>query len=130
MIALDTDVLVRYLVRDDPAQTAVADAILENLTPRDPAFVGLVVLAELWWVLGAAYSIPPDARRDVLSGLLDSEELVVEDPDLVRAALRRVDQKADFPDALIAERATRQGCTATMTFDKGAARHAGMTLAG
>ncbi|WP_028045243.1 PIN domain-containing protein [Cellulomonas sp. URHE0023] len=129
MIALDTNVLVRYFVRDDAPQTAVADSIIENLTPRDPAFVGLLVLVELWWVLGVAYAIPTSDRRDVLTGLLDSEEIAVEDPDLVRSALRKVNHRTDFPDLLIAESAAQRGCTATVTFDKSAARYAGMRFA-
>ena len=128
MIGLDTFVLVRYVVRDDAGQAASADRLIDAFSAKEPGFLGTVVLAETWWVLGRAYAFPVDRRLAFVEALLESQELVVEDPDAVRAALQSANAGADFADALIAESAKAAGCTAVMTFDKAAARDAGMTL--
>ncbi|WP_277213803.1 PIN domain-containing protein [Isoptericola croceus] len=128
MIGLDTNVLVRYVVRDDGAQARQADGLIDALTPDAPGFVPLVVLVECWWVLDRAYSYPLDRRRAFVEALLATQELRVEQADTVRAALRRTDDGADLADALIAVGAAEAGCDTVMTFDRRAARVAGMTL--
>ncbi len=128
MIGLDTNVIVRYTVRDDPKQTALADAAIDALSSDDPGYVSHVVVAETWWVLRSAYRFPEDRRRQLFEILLDTKELRFEDPDTVRAALTSTRQGADLADALIAQSAVQAGCRSVVTFDKGAARRAGMTL--
>lgn len=128
MIGLDTNVLVRYIVRDDPAQTAKADAVVDRLDPDEQGFVSVLVVAELHWTLLRAYRFSRSDCAAVIAGLLASSELRVEDAALVRRALGRVGQGADLADALIGELAAAAGCTATVTFDQRAARQAGMTL--
>ncbi|WP_370617308.1 PIN domain-containing protein [Mumia sp. Pv 4-285] len=120
--------VIRYAVRDDERQTARADAVIDRLTSDDPGYLSLVVLAETWWVLDRAYSVPRARRLKFFEALLDSQELRTENPDLVRSALRRTRAGADFADALVVEAGIDVGCTRVMTFDKRAARHAGMTL--
>lgn len=128
MIGLDTNVLVRYVVRDDPAQTARADALLESLDGNDPGFVSLVVLVELYWTLGRAYRYRREQCVAVVAGLTSVPELRVERADVVRSALHQAGQGADFADAIITQTAVAAGCASTVTFDRGAARSAGMTL--
>ena len=128
MIALDTNVLLRYLVRDDEAQAALADDVMSGLTASEPALITHMVLCEMWWALGAAYGSPREERAAIVEELLTVQGLVVEGADQVRAALDHVAQGADFADALIACHAAHVGCTATLTFDRRAARAAGMTL--
>lgn len=127
MIGLDTNVLVRYAVRDDARQTAVADWLVEALAEM-PGFLSHVVLAETWWVLRRAYGFPAERCRAFLATLLDVREIQVQDSDLVRVALDRASEGADFADALVAVQAEASGATATVTFDRRAAKHAGMTL--
>lgn len=128
MIGIDTNVLVRYVVRDDAAQTALADDLIDGFTTDEPGLVPLVVVVECWWVLGRAYDVPVDRRREFVEALLAAQELRVERSDTVRAAIRRTVEGADFTDALIARAAAEAGCSAVMTFDRKAARSAGMQL--
>lgn len=130
MIGLDTNVLVRYVTQDDPDQSPRANALVESLTEREPAFVPTLVLVELHWVLRRAYRLGREEADRVVATLAQTRELVVEDPDVVRLALRRASEGAELPDALIAETAVRAGCDAVLTFDARAARRAGMTLVG
>jgi predicted nucleic-acid-binding protein len=128
VIGLDTNVLVRYVVRDDPTQTARADAVLDRLGGEELGFVSLLVLAELHWTLLRAYGYAPADATAVIALLLATAELVVQGADLVRRALDDAVEGADFADAVIAELGAAAACTTTMTFDRGAARLPGMTL--
>ena len=120
MIGLDTNVVVRYLVQDDPEQSATASAVIDALTEREPGFLSLVTVVELHWVLRRAYSLPAPHCRDLLERLLDARELRVERPSIIRAALTNSRQGADFADAVIAELGRAAGCHHTVTFDHGA----------
>lgn len=124
MIGVDTNVLVRYLIQDDPAQTAVAKRFLETeLDEKRPGFVSLVVLAETVWVLRRLYAVPPAILVETVRELLDIGQLHVEQRAAVLRALNRIGQKnADWVDALIAEIAVEAGCTRIVTFDRGAAK--------
>lgn len=129
MIGLDTNVLVRYVLQDDPRQSPRANRLFESLSAEAPGFVPVVVVVELAWVLGAGYKIPRAQLAAVLETLLRSKELVVDRADLVTQALGRLAAGgADFADAVIERMAADAGCTTTMTFDQGAAKAAGMTL--
>lgn len=130
MIGVDTNVLVRYLVHDDPDQTPQARALFHALTPEEPGYLSVTVLVETWWVLGRAYSVSAAGRVALLESLLGIPELVVEARDGIQSALTRAKSGADFADAVIAVSAERAGCDRTVTFDKNAARDAGMTLLG
>lgn len=129
MIGLDTNVLVRYVMQDDPRQSLRATRLVESLSPERPGFVPLVVLVELVWVLSGSYGLLRSQVATVLETLLRSHELVLDRADLVTQALRRyASGGADFADALIERIAADAGCTTTMTFDTGAAKAAAMTL--
>ena len=129
MIGLDTNVLVRYFVKDDPEQTRRAVGLIHALTPTEPGFVGLAVLVELIWVITRRYRMKRDAISQTLAILLTSREIVVEQSDTVRAALQfHRSGNAGFADCLIAASAKAAGCSQTVTFDRIAARDAGMEL--
>jgi predicted nucleic-acid-binding protein len=128
VIGIDTNVLVRYLVRDEPEQTALADQLVDALEAEDPAFVSVVVLVETWWVLRRSYRFSRQECLDVLTGLAGSRQLVLESAEVVRQALTGTAAGADFADALIAALGRRAGCAETVTFDQGSARRAGMRL--
>lgn len=124
MIGLDTNVLVRYIVQDDPAQAARAGALIErSCTTEEPGRIDAVVLCELVWVLEGAYGYGRDIIARVLRQLLSTAELTVDSPHLAWPALRAYERDgADFADYLIGARNRESGCTTTYTFDKRAAK--------
>ncbi|HEY8088559.1 MAG TPA: type II toxin-antitoxin system VapC family toxin [Polyangiaceae bacterium] len=129
MPAFDTNVLVRVLVGDDPAQTRKAErAFVEHAKGPEGVFVSLVVLAEVAWVLAAAYAWDRATIHERLSRLVRTRGVVLEDLDLVEAALESYRAgKADLPDYLIIGKA--QSVRADLlTFDKRLARENGVTL--
>jgi len=131
MIGLDANVLVRYIMQDDPVQAKTANKLVESLTPKEPGFVTLVTVVELFWVLTASYDLSRVQVVTVFDALMRTKQLLVEQADQVLRALRVYGAgSADFPDCLIERTARAAGCHKVMTFDVGAARHAGMTLIG
>lgn len=129
MIGLDTNVLVRYIMQDDPKQSPKATALIESLTPDSPGFITLVSVVELYWVLTSCYDLSGHQVKQALEVLLRTKQIIVDRADQVLRALRVFDHgKADFADCLIERIAVSAGCEQTMTFDVGAVKHAGMTL--
>jgi predicted nucleic-acid-binding protein len=129
MIGLDTNVLVRYIMQDDPKQSPKASRLIEGLTAAAPGFVPLVSVVELVWVLSSAYSLSRQQVSAALDLLLRSKEIVLDRADQVLQAQRRFSSGgADFADCLIERVAHDAGCTTTMTFDVAAVKSAGMTL--
>ena len=132
MIGLDTNVLVRYVMQDDPRQSPRATRLIESLSADEPGFVPVVALVELVWVLSGSYALDRAQIATVLDTLLRSKELVVDRADFVTQALQRFGAGgaggADFADALIERIAAAAGCSATMSFDAGAVKAAAMTL--
>jgi predicted nucleic-acid-binding protein len=123
VIGLDTNILLRFLVLDDPAQSGRAVRIMGTLSEDEPGFVSVVVLAETIWVLDRVYRQDRAAIADVVQELLSSDGLALEHPAAVAMALSATrDQSADFVDALIGAVAAEAGCERTLTFDRRAAR--------
>ena len=129
MIGLDTNVLVRYVMQDDPKQSQKASRLIESLTSEAPGFVPLVALIELVWVLTSCYDLTREQVAEALDGLLRAKEIVLERAEQVSQALRTFGaSSADFADCLIERTAAAAGCGKTMTFDTCASKFAGMTL--
>jgi len=128
MIGLDTNVVVRYIMQDDPKQSPRATRLVEALTPEAPGFVPLVAVVELVWVLSSAYGLDRQQVSDALELLLRSKEIILDRADQVLQAQRRFKSGGDFADCLIERIAAEAGCASTMTFDAGAMKSAGMTL--
>lgn len=131
MIGLDTNILVRYIVRDEPRQTAAATRLIESrCTEESPGFVSQLVLAELFWVLARGYGYSKPMLLQVISKLLAAAELEIEDVTEAWVALRMYEsESADFADYLIGRRSQLAGCETTYTFDRQAAKSALYTLA-
>lgn len=129
MIGIDTNVLVRYIAQDDPAQSRRATILIEReCSESNPGFVGLVVLAEIVWVAASCYSASHDEQCQIVRRILQTRQLVVQHAETVWKALRLFEQgKADFADCLVERTADGAGCDRTVTFDK-AAGTIGMTL--
>jgi predicted nucleic-acid-binding protein len=129
MIGWDTNVLVRYIMQDDLKQSPLATRLIESRSVESRGFVPLVSVVELFWVMSSAYELDRGQLIAALEGLLRTKELVVERAEIVWKALR-IFQTAnvDFADCLIERSAAAGGCERTMTFDRSAAKNAGMTL--
>ena len=136
MIGLDTNVLVRYLVKDDEAQSAIASKLIDGLTQSDPGFVSSVVLAEISWGLATSYKLGREENAGVIEELILSRDLVFENIEACYLALYvylyvyRSSTSVDFADTLIAHTAKLAGAQETVTFDRKAARESGMRLLG
>jgi predicted nucleic-acid-binding protein len=129
MIGLDTNVLVRYVMQDDPKQSQKASTFIESLTSETPGFVPAVALIELVWVLISCYDLTREEVSQALDGLLRAKEIVLERAEQVSQALRNFGtSSADFADCLIERTSAATGCAKTMTLDTGAAKFAAMTL--
>lgn len=129
MIGLDTNVIVRYVTQDDPVQARKATALIESLSADAPGFIPLICLVELVWVLQSCYPATKNDVTDVLETLLRTKELVVERAEIVWQALRQFrETAADFADCLIQRCAHAAQCEYTVTFDRTAAKSAGMRL--
>lgn len=127
MIGLDTNVLVRYIMQDDPKQSSTATRLIEALTGESPGFVPIVTLVELVWVLESSYGLDRMEVAAVLERLLRSKEITLDRAELLLPALRAFRAgSADFADCLIARIAQAAGCAETVTFDLRAAKTAGM----
>ena len=133
MIGLDTNVLVRYMAQDDPKQSAVATRLIEEkLSPAEPGFISLVVLAELCWVLMRRYSASAAELIAAVEDLLNTPQIHLDRRDVVIATVQHMKRskstKAGFVDVLIAQLAASEGCSCTVSFDKVAVRTSSMVL--
>ncbi len=129
MIALDTNVLARYLVRDDAERAEAARSLLESLTVDRPGYVCREVTVELVWVLERVYGYSRDQIATILAELVATEGLVIEAADDVgSAAFRYRMGGAGFSDLMILAAAERTGAQPLYTFDQKAARLEGVTL--
>ena len=123
MIGLDTNVLARCIVQDDPEQARAAAGLIEGrCTAKSPGYISVPAPVELVWVLTAAYRHEKPVVASVIRRILRTTEFPVEDGETAWGALREFEKGgADFADCLIAHRNHARGCTQTFTFDRGAA---------
>jgi len=129
MQGLDTNVLVRFVVSDDDEQNVAARHLVAGLTPGDPGYIGLISVVEFVWVLRRTYGFTRETVATTLANLLANSGFVFEDVGDIEAAIFESTRTGtDIADALIARRNARAGCATTHTFDRHAARLAGMTL--
>ena len=130
MAAVDTNVLVRYVVQDDAAQGAAAARLIgRSVQAGTPLFVPVTVLLELEWVLRSAFGFDKAEVLRVLSRLLGSFELGFESEGAVEAALAKYERgTAGFADCLHAALAQQANQQPLWTFDKAAAKVDGARL--
>lgn len=123
MIGLDTNILVRYLTMDHPAQSHAAKRVIEALSPSEPGWISLVVLAELVWTLKKTYQLEKARIVGVVEGLLASKDVQLEESEKVQSALLLFrNSRAGFSDCLLSTSAKAAGCRKVVTFDRIAAR--------
>jgi predicted nucleic-acid-binding protein len=120
VIALDTNVLVRYLVEDDAKQTAAAAALIDRvIADDDTLFVSDVVVCETVWVMSVSYGVGRKEIAGVLRNLFRARHLTFTATDqLIRALDAYEAGKGDFADYLIREHARAAGCEDVATFDR------------
>jgi predicted nucleic-acid-binding protein len=130
MKALDTNVLVRFLVRDDEKQAAIVRQILLGAEKnREQFFIPLAVTLETMWVLSSAYEYSRKEIVDVFDSLLSLPVFLVEDNVCIGTLCRKaLTTETDLSDLLIGIIACERGCATTMTFDKRASRSEFFTL--
>lgn len=131
MIAVDTNVLVRFLVRDDEAQFARASALFQEAQrAEDAVFLAELVICELVWVLQRAYHVPKTALVRTLNELVRARHIELEAADRVQRAIAAYAAgRGDFADYLIREQARAAGCDAVATFDTAIVKENGFTKA-
>ena len=129
MTALDTNVIVRYLVKDNAEQAEAARQLLESLTPTQPGFICREVIIEVAWVLERSYRFARTQISDVLMELTAADNLVVENADDVAVAAHRYRQGGvGFSDLMILQTTNRMGHSPLYTFDRKLGRLQGATL--
>lgn len=124
MIAIDTNVLVRYLVKDDAVQYLLAKRLIEDqLNAGVPVMVGLLVVLETEWVLRRAYRYSKPDISSTLMALLAARAVMVEDEAVLERALLFWNLRAvNFANCLILAKGAAAGANALLTFDKRAAK--------
>jgi len=120
MIGLDTNLLVRILIRDDEKQTELVRRLLERChEDGERCLVTTIALCELEWVLTASYKVPRQEVAAAIEGFSTEELFVVEEAEMVREALTRYQAgKGDLSDYLLGARGRELGTATTFTFDK------------
>lgn len=131
MLGIDTNILVRFLVRDDEAQFDKASRLIKReVTAGHGVFVSQLVLLETEWVLRSRYDLPKHQIAETISGLLNATDVRFEDePAIEEALFIWKDTNAGFADCLIGARNRRLGCRATATFDTKASKLPGFIAA-
>lgn len=131
MIALDTNVLVRFLTRDDAGQSALVDALVETLGAENGAYVSRDVMLELVWVLRKGYGYRRVEIARALQALMEVEEFEIEDEAAVHQALDAYAQGGPgFADRLILSVSAARGCRALTTLNRKLAELEGVELIG
>ena len=125
MRAVDTNVLVRLLVRDDAKQVHAAETFIAT-----GGWVSHLVLAEAMWVLDAVYERTPEQIATAIDMLLNHKDLTIQDVDVVGAAVGHFRRRPalGFSDCLVVEIARKAGHVPLGTFDRSLAKTAGATL--
>jgi predicted nucleic-acid-binding protein len=119
MRAIDTNVVVRLITRDDPRQATAAESIVKG-----GAWLSVIALAETAWVLDSVYEFSRKQLIAALEMLLDHEHIVVDQPAIVERAIAvfRSRPRVTFSDCLLIELARQAGCLPLSTFDRDLAR--------
>ncbi len=129
MIALDTNVLLRFFLRDDEEQAEAAERLMLRLTLDEPGFVSREVLVEVVWALEYTYRFRRQQVTTVLTELLNVASVEIEcASDVAEAAGGYRRGGADFADRMIAAATRRAGAVSLYTFDRKAARLPDVTL--
>ena len=130
MIGIDTNLLLRLIVGDEPKQAVTAREYLRGgCSADDPGYVCHIVLVELVWTLASAYGYPREKIAAAIEQILETAQLDVESSNDVAAAVKDYRSgTADFADCLLVRVNSAAGCSHTVTFDRKAAKLKGFEL--
>lgn len=122
MIGIDTNVIIRYIVQDDPEQAKAATKLIEQSCSLDnPGYINHIVLCEIVWVLRRSYKLDKQNIYRVIEQIMRTDRLMIEDLQLVWKALETFKgTKADFADCLLSQRNLQAGCRYTAALDDAA----------
>lgn len=124
MIGIDTNVLLRFLLADDPKQHEIVVDFFQQRSPESPAYISLFVFAEACWVMSRSYGLTNGAISGIFLGLMDSREIQFEDAGFIEELFKAPEfANFDIADYLVAEFAFLAGCEKTVTFDRDAVKH-------
>jgi predicted nucleic-acid-binding protein len=127
LLALDSNILLRYVTQDDPVQRELATELIETgLSAENPGFVSLVALLETVWALRRGYGATPEVIADVVRRLVHAPPINLAEQPAIEAALA-LDSR-DLADAILHELGRAAGCSETLTFDRRFARLKGVRL--
>lgn len=130
MIGIDTNLLLRLIIGDEPKQAVAAREFLRaHCSPDEPGYVCHIVLVELVWTLARAYGYPREQIAAAIEQILETAQLDVESSNDVVAAVKDYRSgTADFADCLLVRVNSAAGCSHTVTFDRRAAKLEGFQL--
>lgn len=130
LTGIDTNVLLRALLQDDPAHSPIAERAFARLSPDAPGFITQVTLAETYWVLSRSLKLSRRECVAIMRRLFESEALEFDDGEGVGRAIALAEEGADFGDALIQGAMELFGVDRTVTFDRRAAERLGWEYLG
>jgi len=129
MIGVDTNILMRYLLQDDEAQSPQAKAVMDGFTDAEPGFISLVTLVEMVWLLRRTFKRPQEEIVLTVQALLASPSICIQEDNAVNTAIEITQREnCDLPDALVAVLGAQAGCSFTLTFDRKAVTIPGMEM--
>ncbi len=127
MIGIDTNLLLRFILQDDDVHSPIALRFFNDLDEITPGYINTVVLIEFIWTARRRVKMTRQELSVILSGFLDSTNLVLEDEPLVEVALDEMNRSGEeFTDVFLALKNINAGCQSTRTFDV----HAAATVPG
>ena len=126
MIAVDTNILLRYFDQDGEQGLLATRLIEDQLTAQNRGFISLIVICEMVWVMQRAYRADRASIGAFLRGLVSAPQFEVQEQEAVVKAIER--EKQDIADALIHAVGRIAGCSSTLTFDRVFARLDGVQL--
>lgn len=121
LIGIDTNVVLRAFMQDDPVQSPLAAKLLGSLSPSAPGFITHATLIEMYWVMRRKFQVPKDQCLAVFRKLTELPVIEFEDTEGVIRAVALAEEGSDFPDALIHTTMEQFMIDRVMTFDKAAA---------
>jgi predicted nucleic-acid-binding protein len=123
LIGLDTSILLRSVLDDDPIQSPAAQRLLQSLDRQRPGYVNVPVILEFFWVLRSRYRLPRVRLSRIMRDLIEVEYIGFEALETIGKALAAYQSgMADFSDSVIAMRNRELGADVTFTFDRDTAR--------
>lgn len=129
MPALDTNVLIRYLIADDKMQYEIAKSFIENADLEEALYIPLSVSVELEWVLRSLYDMDKERIMSVFNKLLEAREIEFQEESSIEITLSLyADTNADFADCLHIAAAYYNDRGPLFTFDRKASRVLGAQL--